>query len=64
MLTDFCRGVPGRWLVLFWLPSLLICYRTTVQAGILSWKDDRYNYTLALLAIIVILFYQERKAIA
>lgn len=60
---SFLTGVPWRWLAWFWLPSLAICFRTSTEAAALGWTDDRYNYTLVLPLIAIILLYQERDLI-
>jgi exosortase len=51
---------PSRWLTWFFLPSLVICYRTVVEAAAFGWQDDRYNYTLVALVVALVLLYQER----
>ncbi|BDC53138.1 hypothetical protein F183_A54530 (plasmid) [Bryobacterales bacterium F-183] len=61
---SWMNTVPVRWAVYFVLSSLVVCAQTTIEAIRLGWTDDRYNHTLALPVICLILLYQERDLVS
>ncbi|MBS0483574.1 MAG: archaeosortase/exosortase family protein [Proteobacteria bacterium] len=58
-MTTEATPFPVRWLAWFFLPSLVIAHRTVLEMAKVGWDDDRYNYTLASLAVALVLLYQE-----